>query len=185
MVAMPAAAALFALIALPVAILTGEPRYWAMAVLGPAIFAYAGYRIWRSRNPRVAAHLTIAPEPGDVARGGEVAVRVEVADPDAAGEHLEVGVVCTVWYDRWERTTRSTADGGSSRSRVTHEEVAHEQWRPASPSQRVQSVSFAIPPNAPFSHEGSCLSFAWRAAAREPGTLGTRIVRDAPFWVTP
>ena len=73
---------------------------------------------------------------------------------------LEVGVVCTEYYD--EESTDSDGDT----SRATVEEIAHEDWEPVEEVTGVQSVRLTIPADAPFSYEGTCLSFKWELVAR-------------------
>jgi hypothetical protein len=94
-----------------------------------------------------------------VRRGEEVEARVTIASPKGLGD-LEVGLVCTEYYD--EETTDS--DGDTSRS--TAEAIAHEDWLPVEELTGVQSVRLAIPADAPFSYEGTCLSFKWELVAR-------------------
>lgn len=92
-------------------------------------------------------------------RGEEVEALVTISSPKGLGD-LEVGLVCTEYYD--EETTDS--DGDTSRS--TAEAIAYEDWLPAEEVTGVQSVRLAIPAEAPFSYEGTCLSFKWELVAR-------------------
>ena len=46
-------------------------------------------------------------------------------------------------------------------------------------------MRFAIPPDAPFSHEGECLSFAWRVTARTHAALARDPHHDVALWVSP
>lgn len=181
-VAMPVAAVLFLLVMGPVAVLSGDPRFYVAAALGAGTFGAAGVALRRRRRPRLAEHIGVSTASDTVRRGEEVAVRLEIADLDRVAEHLELGLVCTVWYDRYERVGRGT---DSRPSRIINERTAYEEWRSVSPGQRVQSVSFQVPANAPFSHEGSCLSFAWRVSAREPAAMRADPVRDHALWVSP
>lgn len=92
-------------------------------------------------------------------RGEEVEALVTISSPKGLGD-LEVGLVCTEYYD--EETTDS--DGDTSRS--TAEAIAYEDWLPVEEVTGVQSVRLAIPAEAPFSYEGTCLSFKWELVAR-------------------
>lgn len=92
-------------------------------------------------------------------RGEEVEALVTISSPKGLGD-LEVGLVCTEYYD--EETTDS--DGDTSRS--TAEAMAYEDWLPVEEVTGVQSVRLAIPAEAPFSYEGTCLSFKWELVAR-------------------
>ena len=94
-----------------------------------------------------------------VRRGEEVEALVTIASAKGLGD-LEVGLVCTEFYD--EETTDS--DGDTSRS--TAEEIAYEDWLQVEELTGVQSVRLAIPADAPFSYEGTCLSFKWELVAR-------------------
>ena len=101
---------------------------------------------------------------GDQARrGGEVEALVTISSGLKLGD-LEVGVVCTEYYDEQE-TTRD-ADGSTSLSRSTSDEVAHESWSQVESVSGVQSLRFTIPADAPFSYRGECLSFKWEVVAR-------------------
>jgi hypothetical protein len=94
-----------------------------------------------------------------VRRGEEVEALVTISSPKGLGD-LEVGLVCTEYYD--EETTDS--DGDTSRS--TAEDIAYEDWLPVEELTGVQSVRLAVPTDAPFSYEGTCLSFKWELVAR-------------------
>jgi hypothetical protein len=98
-----------------------------------------------------------------VRRGGEVEATVTIASPGKLG-NVEVGLVCTEYYDK-EETTRDE-HGSMSTSRETRNEIVHEAWSPVESFSRVQSVRFPIPADAPFSFTGECLSFRWEVVAR-------------------
>jgi len=100
-----------------------------------------------------------------VRRGEEVEALVTIASAKGLGD-LEVGLVCTEYYD--EETTDS--DGDTSRS--TAEEIAYEDWLQVEELTGVQSVRLAIPADAPFSYEGTCLSFKWELFARGQRSRG-------------
>jgi hypothetical protein len=63
---------------------------------------------------------------------------------------------------------KSNGRGGSNR--VTSQVVAFEDWRPYDGGP-AQTVRFKLPPDAPFSYRGHCLSYVWRVSAREPRRL--------------
>jgi hypothetical protein len=96
-------------------------------------------------------------------RGGDVEALVTISSARKLGD-LEVGVVCTEYYDKQEPT--STGDSSTSTSRSTSDEVAHECWTPIESILGVQSRRFMIPADAPFSYRGECLSFKWEVVAR-------------------
>lgn len=94
-----------------------------------------------------------------VRRGEEVEALVTVSSARGLGD-LEVGVVCREHYDE----TQTDSDGDTMRATV--EAIAHEHWQPVESVTGVQSVRLGIPVDAPFSYQGSCLSFRWEIVAR-------------------
>ncbi len=91
---------------------------------------------------------------------------VTISSTEGLGE-VDVGLVCTESYDvEVSSTSDSTSQYGSSTSRETRTAIAHEAWQPVETILGVQSVRIPIPPEAPFSYAGSCLSFKWEVAAR-------------------
>ena len=139
----------------------------AVTIVGiaiPVLMAWGAYMIYRSVFPPRARHLRLEVESPDVARGGEVVARLEHARPDKASDKLELGLVCTEFYD--ERKP----DGHGGSNRVTSQVVAFEEWHPY-PGGPAQTVRFEVPPDAPFSYRGHCLSYVWRVSARLPRRL--------------
>jgi hypothetical protein len=101
-------------------------------------------------------------------RGAEVEALVTISSPRGLGD-VEVGLVCTEYYDEETSSTTSSSTGSNgytSTSRTTSSEVAHQAWLPVESSAGVQSVRLAIPAEAPFSYKGHCLSFKWEVVAR-------------------
>jgi hypothetical protein len=138
----------------------------AVTIFGIAfglIFAVAAYGLFRAVFPPKARHLTLAVERTEVRRGEQVAVRLEVGQ--RASDKLEVGVVCTEYYDE------KRSDGRGGTNRATAEAVAHADWRPQAPGGPPQTVSFEIPLDSPYSYRGDCISYVWRVSAREPRRL--------------
>lgn len=99
----------------------------------------------------------------DVHRGEEIEALVTVSRSRGLGE-LEVGPVCTESYDYLDMWTDS--DGEQQQSRKTAEAVAYEAWQPLESVMGAQSVRLRVPPEAPFSYRGECLSFKWEVVAR-------------------
>ena len=95
-------------------------------------------------------------------RGGDVEVQVTISKPGKLGD-VEVGIVCTEHYDELE-TVRDT-DGSTTPYRTTSSDVVHETWSPVEPGSGAKTRRFTIPPHAPFSYSGECLSFKWEVAA--------------------
>ena len=135
----------------------------------------------RRRGVTVPFRVEVAAH--EVARGGRVDARLVVEPGAEAPGRLEVGLVCTVWYDEWRR--HHDPGGTSDRMRVVADAVAFEAWQPLSALPGSQAVRFDVPPDAPFSHEGEVVSFSWRVAAREAGGGKRGPSAYEPVWVTP
>jgi hypothetical protein len=112
---------------------------------------------------RLTRGLEVAAGERVVRRGGEVEALVTISSPSKLGD-VEVGVVCTEYYD--EEDTTSNPDGTTSTGRSTSDDIAQESWSPVESVSGVQSVRFTIPQDAPFSYSGECLSFKWEVVAR-------------------
>ena len=94
-------------------------------------------------------------------RGDEVHAVIVISDVGHLGD-LEAGLVCTEYYD--EETASSSSDHGTSRT--TSNAIEHEEWQRLPSIEGEHSVRFTIPPHAPFTYDGSCLSFKWEVVAR-------------------
>src|SRR4051812_2537985 len=57
------------------------------------------YALVRSVFPPRAKHVKISVPVTEVKRGGDVEVRLEIANPEKAAENLELGLVCDEFYD--------------------------------------------------------------------------------------
>lgn len=112
---------------------------------------------------RLTRGLDVAAPDREVRRGEQIEALVTIGDPRELGD-VEVGLVCTEHYD--EKVSSRGSDGSTTHSRSTREAVAHETWVPVESASGVQSVRFTIPPDAPFSYQGTCLSFTWELVAR-------------------
>lgn len=134
-----------------------------VGVVLPLLALAGAYAIFRTLFPPKAKHLHLSVTNPDVQRGAEVVVNLEIARPEKVGDELELGLVCTEYYDV------QTTDGRGNKSRATRPEVAYEDWRPQQGlSSNQTSVRFQVPADAPFSYRGHCLSYVWRVSAREP-----------------
>lgn len=149
-----------------------------LLAIGIPVAAWIVHR--RSRRARPAFDL--AARPIEAQRGEAVEAAVRINDAAQATGDLEIGIVCTAYYDRWTQSGRP--DDGAPR-RVTAEGIVYEDWREVPASLGAQQVVFAIPADAPFSHEGECLSFAWRVTARRHESLARDPRRDVAIWVAP
>ena len=96
-----------------------------------------------------------------VCRGLEVEACVTVSNPEGL-DNVEVGLVCTESYDYHDSGSGADDPGGRS----TAYAVAYEAWRPVVNGPGMQVVRLAIPPRAPFSFDGDCLSFVWEVKVR-------------------
>lgn len=119
--------------------------------------------------------LEIRVDQPEARRGDEIAALVVVSDPPP--DDLEVGLVCTEHYDEDSHDAEST-------SRITSTAIAHEAWQPL-PGAGEHSVRLAIPPGAPFSYEGSCLSFRWEVVARGRRDRGLDALTSSEISVRP
>lgn len=157
----------------------GEPAIVAGGAAGGLVFVVVGAVVFRTGKPKLAKHLSLTVDNPRLARGEKVTGRLEITDPGKARETIELGLECAVFYDHESRDS----EGGTSRSTVRV--IGHQEWRSVSPSQTLHPFEFEVPLSAPYSHEGSALSFRWRVSAREPVTLRSDPRRDVDLWVTP
>ena len=109
---------------------------------------------------RLTRGLEIGAGAEQVRRGEEVEALVTIASPRRLGA-VEVGLVCTEYYACDMRDYDS--DGGSGRGTATA--TAFEIWVPVDSVSGVQHVRLSIPADAPFSYEGSALSYIWEIVA--------------------
>jgi hypothetical protein len=142
----------------------------------PLFFLLGAYGLMRMVFPPKARGVTVTVAVTEVRRGQEVDARVEIAHPDTQG--LELGLVCTEYYDEETRDSKGNAQ------RSTSQAVAYEDWRPQ-PGGGVQSVRFSVPANAPYSFRGDCISYVWRVSARQPKRLRFDRAVNVPLVVRP
>lgn len=181
-VLLPAMAILFlaCFIAIPLVVISVTDAQGVIyPVLGALaiVFIVAMWLLARRLRSGTGQYEVLA-EPLELRRGDEVEAELVVYEPNRLGR-LEVGVVCVERYDRPARDGDADQD-----AREVAEEVAYERWLPARRTEEEQRFSFRIPPDGPYSHEGECLSFAWRVSARDAdGGEGSQA--DDPIWVEP
>jgi hypothetical protein len=121
---------------------------------------------------RLTRGLEVSARDQQVRRGEEVEALVTTFSAQGLGE-IEVGIVCTEYYARYTEGI-GTGDSGSgapsdplqSGGRATTYAIAHEAWLPVESAAGKQSIRLTIPPGAPFSYEGDCISFRWELVAR-------------------
>jgi hypothetical protein len=157
----------------------GELFFIGFAVVFVSVGGYHGVRAllaWRQRRMGSALGLRVEADEPTVRRGEELQAFVTI--PNAEGvEAVEVGVVCTESYD--------VDSGDEDDPRRTREAIAHETWLPVELIAGAQSVRLAIPQDAPFSYEGSCLSFKWELVSRGRRSRGLDAQASATLAVLP
>ena len=102
--------------------------------------------------------LELRVDHAEVRRGEGLQADVLITSRTRLGD-LEVGVVCTEHYD-----VRSQSDKGSHR--LTFTATEHEAWIPLQSMSGWQRVRLPISAGAPFSYQGSCLSYTWEVVVR-------------------
>jgi hypothetical protein len=130
----------------------------AFAVVFVSVSGYQGVQAlfaWRRRRMGGALGLRVEADAPTVRRGDEFEAVVTIPSTEGL-DRVEVGVVCTELYEVQDEDNFSR----------TFEAVAHETWLPVELVAGAQSVRLAIPQDAPFSYEGSCLSFKWELGGR-------------------
>jgi hypothetical protein len=143
------------------------------------VFVVAMWLLARRFRSGGAMQYEVLAEPLELRRGDEVEAELIVYEPHRLAERLEVGVVCVERYDRPARDGDEDPEG-----REVAEDVAYERWLPARRTEEEQRFRFRIPPEGPYSHEGECLSFAWRVTVRDPDRAQDSR-SDDPIWVHP
>jgi hypothetical protein len=149
-----------------------------VGVLLPLLFLGLAYALFRMVFPPTARGVALTVSASDVRRGTEVEARLEIANPDRARDTLELGLVCTEYYDI------QTSNGKGGTQRTTSQAAAHEDWRPQEAAP-LQTVRFTVPADAPFSYRGDCISFVWRVSVRQPRKLRFDRAVNVPIVVRP
>jgi hypothetical protein len=162
--------------------------------IGGSVFAFFGlvcvvqaYRWHREHQPlRLTKRLpgvALAVDRNTARRGDRLSLTLTLSSrASRRADHLEVGLVCTELYDyQVQAQTRM----GPINVRQTGQARAHEHWQPIDSMQGRRTFSFDVPVDAPYSYEGDCVSFAWRASVREVRQLRYDPRLDVPVWVLP
>jgi hypothetical protein len=151
-------------------------------IIGTAVFALLVAWIWWRRHPRQARYLGLTVEPIEAQRGGTVTATIVVSNAEKLGEDLEVGLLCTEYYD--VKQTVYTQNG-SQEQRVLKTTDAFSTWNELDRATPQHVIRFAVPASAPFSYEGGAVSWAWHVAVRDRHPRGLDASRDVPIWVSP
>jgi hypothetical protein len=144
---------------------------------------YGAFAIWNTgrpeRHPRLRGRrLSVAG--AELRRGDEVSVTF--TGRRTTDDRLELGLACD---ERYDTEIRVFTRGVSTVVRQTGEEAVHEEWQTVPPGAAEHTVTFQVPPDVPYSYEGSCLSYAWRVSARAERPLRKDARYDEPIWVQP
>ncbi len=148
------------------------------AVLLLALFGW----MLRRTHPHVARYLQLSVDPIEVRRGGTVNATLAIADTDKLGEKLELGLICTEYYDCKQEVV---TENGTSTQRVTRHIDIVDSWSEADHGQVQQTVRFTVPNDSPFSYEGSAVSWAWHVTAVDRHSHRPDGRCDVPIWVSP
>jgi hypothetical protein len=144
---------------------------------------YGAFVIWEAgrpkRHPRLRGTRLAAGGEG-LRRGDEVSVTF--TGRRTSDERLELGIACD---ERYDTEARVYSRGVSTVVRQTGEATVHEEWQTVPAGAVEHTVTFRLPSDAPYSHEGSCLSYAWRISARAVRPLRKDARHDEPIWVEP
>jgi hypothetical protein len=154
------------------------------AILGGAALSMLLLLLYvvRRLRPRQADYLELRVEPIEVRRGDTVAATLTISDAAKLAEKLELGLVCTEYYD--QKQTVYTQNG-SNEQRATRSTDAFSKWANPDRRQLQQTVRFTVPPEAPFSYEGGTVSWAWHVSVLDRQTHRTDAHRNVPIWVSP
>jgi len=130
------------------------------------------------RHPRLRGTVLSAGGT-DFRRGDEVSVRFAGRATD---DRLEIGVACD---ERYDTETRVYSRGVSTVVRRLGEATVHQAWQAGPEGAAEHTASFQLPFVAPYSYEGTCLSYAWRISARAVRRARKDARHDEPIWVDP
>ena len=114
----------------------------------------------RRLRPQAVGHFEVLADPLEVGRREEVQAELTIHYREDVGARIEVGLVCvsaTTIPSTEARTASPPSSSGPARRSPSRAGCRHG-------GPRSDRRSFRIPPNAPYSHEGGALSFAWRVS---------------------
>lgn len=159
-------------------------------LLGGAIFGamgllcvYGAFVVSERGRPKRHARLRgtrLSAGGVDFRRGDEMAVTCKARR--TSDDRLEIGIACD---ERYDTETRVYSRGVSTVVRQTGETTVHEEWHAVPAGAAAHTVTFRVPADAPYSFEGSCLSYTWRISARAVRRLRKDARHDEPIWVEP
>jgi hypothetical protein len=101
----------------------------------------------------------------ELRRGEGVVATIRVTDPSRIAGIFELGLVCT---ERWaELHTHAGANTDMPDRRQVYEAPLYQWWIPLDKAQPRTDMTLPVVPDAPFSHDGTALSFLWTVTARD------------------
>jgi hypothetical protein len=148
-------------------------------VLALLLTAFAWYAR-RRESSRSPDYFRLHVEPIELHRGDTVTATLEISDARRLGKKLDLGLVCSEYYDR---TSASNSSGGEQRTTRKADTVT--DWREPDRTQAQQTLQFTVPPDGPFSYEGGAISWAWRVAVVDRRTRRQDVHLDVAIWVSP
>jgi hypothetical protein len=160
-----------------------EELYGGLFFAGMGLLCvYGAFVIWERGRPKRHPRLrgaALSADGTDFARGDDVSVTFTGR---RTSDRLEIGIACD---ERYDTETRVYSRGVSTVVRQTGEATVHEEWQTAPAGAVGHTATFRLPTGAPYSYEGSCLSYTWRISARAVRRLRKDARVDAPIWVEP
>lgn len=101
----------------------------------------------------------------ELRRGQSLVATVQVTDPSLITGTFELGLLCT---ERWaELHTHHGANDDMRDRRQVYEAPIYQWWIPLDQAQPRTDLTLPVVPDAPFSHDGTALSFLWTVIARD------------------
>jgi hypothetical protein len=161
-----------------VALTDSQPVIYATLGVLAVVFVVAMWALARRLRPEAVGHFEVLADLLEVGRGEEVEAELTIHYRADVGARIEVGLVCVERYDHPVPTRGE--DGEPAVERRIGEEVAFESWLPAWRTEERQTVRFRIPPDAPYSHEGECLSLHGECRPASPTAWPRRAPRGDP-----
>ena len=132
---------------------------------------------------REAKGVSLQVEPIETARGQTVRAVLTVEPGHDEDGRLQVGLVCTQFYDVKKQVT--DARGHSHTQRVIERNDVFAEWRDVPAGTTSQTFTFTVPADGPFSYEGATVTWAYRLSARRPRAHHIDPHHDVPIWVRP
>lgn len=131
---------------------------------------------------REAKGVSLQVEPIEAARGETVRVALTVEPGHDDDATLQVGLVCTQFYD----VKKTVHDNhGSHTERVIERADVIADWKDVPSGATSETYTFTVPADGPISYEGATVTWAYRVSARRPREHRIDPHHDVPIWVRP